>query len=86
VAVLPAGIIAPVVFSVIYLLARRLLSCLVLLARREVSTEAELLLLRHENAVLPADRPGPQPAGGPALARGAVRPDPPPPVARGVRR
>jgi hypothetical protein len=52
VAVLPAGIIAPVVFSVVYLLTRRLLSCLMLLARREVSKEAELLVLRHENAVL----------------------------------
>jgi len=52
VAVLPAGIIGPVVFSVVYLLTRRLVSCLVLLARREVPKEAELLVLRHENAVL----------------------------------
>jgi len=50
--VLPAGIIGPVVFSVVYLLTRRLVSCLVLLARREVPKEAELLVLRHENAVL----------------------------------
>jgi hypothetical protein len=35
-----------------YLLARRLLSCLMLLARREASNDAELLVLRHENAVL----------------------------------
>ena len=40
------------IFSVAYLLARCLLSCLMLLARREASKEAELLVLRHENAVL----------------------------------
>jgi putative transposase len=41
-----------VIFSVVYLLARRLLGCLMLLARREASQEAELLVLRHENAML----------------------------------
>jgi putative transposase len=41
-----------VIFSVGYLLARCLLSCLAVLARREVSKDAELLVLRHENAVL----------------------------------
>ena len=40
------------IFSVVYLLVRRLLGCLVVLARREVSKDAELLVLRHENAVL----------------------------------
>ena len=40
------------IFSVVYLLARRLLGCLTVLARREVSKDAELLVLRHENAVL----------------------------------
>ena len=40
------------ILSVVYLLVRRLLGCLVVLARREVSKEAELLVLRHENAVL----------------------------------
>jgi putative transposase len=39
-------------FSVIYLLARCLLSCLMMLARREACKDAELLVLRHENAVL----------------------------------
>jgi hypothetical protein len=52
-----------VIFSVVYLLVRCLLSCLILLARREASKEAELLVLRHENAVLPADRPGPLSVG-----------------------
>jgi putative transposase len=42
----------PVIFSVSYLLTRCLLNCLMLLARRDVSKEAELLVLRHDNAVL----------------------------------
>jgi putative transposase len=41
-----------VIFSVVYQLTRCLLDCLMLLARREASKEAELLVLRHENAVL----------------------------------
>jgi putative transposase len=41
-----------VIFSVVYLLARCLLGCVMMLARREVSKDAELLVLRHENAVL----------------------------------
>jgi hypothetical protein len=41
-----------VIFSVVYLLVRGLLGCLMLLARGEVSKDAELLVLRHENAVL----------------------------------
>jgi len=41
-----------VIISVGYLLARRLLGCLMVLARREVSKDAELLVLQHENAVL----------------------------------
>ena len=40
------------IFSVVYLLTRRMLGCLKLLARREASKDAELLVLRHENAVL----------------------------------
>jgi putative transposase len=41
-----------VIFSVVYLLTRRMLGSLKLLARREASKDAELLVLRHENAVL----------------------------------
>jgi transposase InsO family protein len=41
-----------VVFSVVCLLVRCLLSSLMVLARREASKDAELLVLRHENAVL----------------------------------
>ena len=40
------------IFSGVYLLVRCLLGCLMVLARREVSKDAELLVLRHENAVL----------------------------------
>jgi hypothetical protein len=40
------------IFSIAYLLVRRLLGCLALLARRDASKDAELLVLRHENAVL----------------------------------
>ena len=40
------------IFSVAYLLVRCLLGCLMVLARREVSKDPELLVLRHENAVL----------------------------------
>ena len=41
-----------VIFPVVYLFARGLLGCLMVLARREASKDAELLVLRHENAVL----------------------------------
>ena len=40
------------IFSVVYLLIRCMLSFLMVLARREASRDAELLVLRHENAVL----------------------------------
>ena len=40
------------IFSSVYLLVRCLLGCVMVLARREVSNDAELLVLRHENAVL----------------------------------
>jgi putative transposase len=41
-----------VIFSVVCLVVRCLLDCLTVLARREVSNDAELLVLRYENAVL----------------------------------
>ena len=40
------------IFSVLYLAVRCLLGCLMLLTRRQMSKDAELLVLRHENAVL----------------------------------
>jgi putative transposase len=41
-----------VIFSVTYQLTRCLLACMMLLTRREASRDAELLVVRHENAVL----------------------------------
>jgi putative transposase len=41
-----------VIISVVYLLVRCLLSCLTVLTRHQVSKDAELLVVRHENAVL----------------------------------
>ena len=40
------------IFSVVYLFVRCLLRCLIVRGRLEVSKDAELLVLRHENAVL----------------------------------
>ena len=40
------------ILSVAYLLVRNVLGCLLVLTRREASKDAELLVLRHENAVL----------------------------------
>ena len=47
-------------FSVAYLVVRRVLSCLVVLARSEVSNDAELLVLRHEVVVLRLIHPRPR--------------------------
>jgi hypothetical protein len=41
-----------VIISVVYLLVRCLLGCLTVPIRRRMSKDAELLVLRHENAVL----------------------------------
>jgi putative transposase len=41
-----------VIISVVYLLVRCLLGCLMVRTRHQVSKDAELLVLRHENAVL----------------------------------
>ena len=40
------------IFSLVYLLTRRMPGCMRLLARREASKDDEFLVLRHENAVL----------------------------------
>ena len=42
------------IISVVYLLVRCLLGCLMVLTRHQVSKDAELLVLRHENAVFAA--------------------------------
>ena len=74
------------IFSVACLLARRLLGCLIVLARREVSKDAELLVLRHENAMLrrQISRVPYQPAGRLWLAA-LSRLIPRAPMGRGVR-
>jgi putative transposase len=41
-----------VIFSAVYLLTRCILGCLMVTAKREAAKDAELLVLRHENAVL----------------------------------
>jgi putative transposase len=41
-----------VIISVVYLLVRCLLGCLMVLTRQQVSKDAELLVVRHENTVL----------------------------------
>jgi hypothetical protein len=43
---------AQVMVSLVYQVARKLLAVLALLLRRDASKDAELLVLRHENAVL----------------------------------
>jgi len=41
-----------VLLSLLYQLVRALLGALIVLCRREISKDTELLVLRHENAVL----------------------------------
>ena len=38
--------------KIVYLLVRRVLSLAVLISRKDLAKDAELLVLRHENAVL----------------------------------
>ena len=43
--------------SIIYVMVHRLLAALLVLMRSDVSKDAELLVLRHENAVLRRQTP-----------------------------
>ncbi len=45
------------IVSLLYRVARRLLSVLSVLLRRDTAKDAELIVLRHENAVLPGRLP-----------------------------
>jgi hypothetical protein len=49
-----------VLFSLVYLVIRWLLGAVVVLCRGEVSKDVELLVLRHENAVLRRQVPHPR--------------------------
>jgi hypothetical protein len=60
-----------VIFSTVYLLVRNLLGCLMVLSRREVSKDGELLVLRHENVCVPRI---PSAALTSRVARPALRP------------
>ncbi len=74
------------IFSIVYFLVRCLFGFVTVLARREVSKDAELLVVRHENAVLRRQTSRVRyPAGRPAVAFGTVPADPPAPMGRGVR-
>ena len=58
------------IFSLVYLLARRLVELLVLLARSDASKDVEILVLRHEVSVLrrQVSRPRPRLADRAVLA------------------
>jgi len=47
----------PVILKIVYLLVCRGLGLLVLILRRDMAKDAELLVLRHENAVLRRQAP-----------------------------
>jgi putative transposase len=59
-----------VIFSLVYLLARRLVELLVLRARSDASKDVEILVLRHQVSVLrrQVTRPRPRPADRAMLA------------------
>ena len=59
-----------VIFSLVYLLARRLVELVVLRGRSDASKDVELLVLRHQVSVLrrQVTRPRPRPADQAVLA------------------
>jgi hypothetical protein len=72
-----------VTVSLLYKVTRRLLSVPAVLLRRGSAKDAELLVLRHKNAVLRRrSRASPLRTGGSLLVRRAVRPHTATPVGR----
>jgi putative transposase len=69
-----------VIISVVYLLVRCLLGCLMVRNRHQVSKDAELLVLRHENAILRRQIGRVRYEPGDRLWLGAVAIGSPPPV------
>jgi hypothetical protein len=68
----PSWLAGRVPLKIIYLLVRRVLGLVVLVFRTDLAKDAELLVLRHENAVLRRHGPpGTLRAGRPGLARRA---------------
>jgi hypothetical protein len=64
--------VSPVILSVVYLVVRRLLELVVLLGRSEASKEVEILVLRHELAVLCRQVPRPRRERGDRLLLAAL--------------
>ena len=73
------------IISVVYLLVRCLLGCLMMLTRHRVSKDSELLVLRHENTVLRRQIGRVRYEPGDRLWLAACRDWFAPPVGRGVR-
>jgi hypothetical protein len=75
-----------VLLKIVYLLVRQLPGLGVLVFGKDLAKDAELLVLRHENAVLPPRRPDPVRAGRPDMVRRAGATPPPQALDRNLPR
>jgi hypothetical protein len=76
-----------VLFTLVYMITRLVLAVVTVVVRREVSKDVELLVLRHENAVLRRHvKRGAVSACGPDMAVCAGSFDPSASLGSGVRR